>query len=159
METPPTCTICLEHITENNHVLDCGHNFHTTCIIKWFRSDHNQCPNCRKPPEDHLSWPDSMERYTMLRSRSRSRTAPKRLKRAVALIKKNEKELKEAKKKAKEYQNDPVVKACLKRNRELNSKRWRLEDRLNKKKRRLGVTDFNKEGFQLPNVISTMYYY
>ena len=31
----------------NTHKLEeCGHKFHTTCIINWFRQGNQNCPNC-----------------------------------------------------------------------------------------------------------------
>ena len=155
----PTCTICLESITENKHVLEeCGHAFHAGCIVKWFRSQANdRCPNCRGLPSHYLSYPDVMERYKMMRGRSRSTRAPKRLKRAVQSIKKTEAALKEAKRQVKEYRNEPETKACLKRVRDLETKTWRLEDRLSEKKRRLGLSNYDDGEFQLPHVVSSFY--
>ena len=42
------CSICLENIENNEYNLpECNHNFHTNCIITWFRAGHNCCPLCR----------------------------------------------------------------------------------------------------------------
>ena len=30
------CIICLEKITYGRAVLNCGHHFHSTCVLKWF---------------------------------------------------------------------------------------------------------------------------
>jgi hypothetical protein len=35
----------------NNHKLCCGHEFHTDCIMKWFRSKKSTCPYCRSTGE------------------------------------------------------------------------------------------------------------
>ena len=44
------CTICAEVEQEDNPLtrLDsCGHVFHANCIVNWFRSGNDSCPNCR----------------------------------------------------------------------------------------------------------------
>ena len=42
------CQICLEN--NNNDPFytlpECGHSFHTNCIVQWFRSGYNNCPYC-----------------------------------------------------------------------------------------------------------------
>ena len=41
------CPICLEEIKEKNFsVTDCGHKFHTTCLITCIKTNNN-CPLCR----------------------------------------------------------------------------------------------------------------
>ena len=51
------CCICLCEMDDNNklHKLDCGHKFHTDCIIEVFRTTKNNenglCPLCRQKPK------------------------------------------------------------------------------------------------------------
>ena len=42
------CQICLEdNNTDPFYTLpECGHSFHTNCIVHWFRSGYNNCPYC-----------------------------------------------------------------------------------------------------------------
>jgi len=42
------CSICQENMTEENYyaIPECGHIFHTNCIITWFRSLRPNCPLC-----------------------------------------------------------------------------------------------------------------
>lgn len=48
-----TCSICLEHFEEgkNQMIIQCGHKFHTTCMLNIFTTSANYlpvlCPNCR----------------------------------------------------------------------------------------------------------------
>ena len=42
------CSICMETtLFKKKHKLSCGHSFHTDCIMSWFRTKKNTCPNCR----------------------------------------------------------------------------------------------------------------
>ena len=50
MSEPFYCTICADSDeSETNPIvtLECGHSFHTHCLITWFRKHHDTCPNCR----------------------------------------------------------------------------------------------------------------
>ena len=41
------CAVCLSSINEkDNYKLECGHIFHTDCIVKWFRNSNGNCPCC-----------------------------------------------------------------------------------------------------------------
>ena len=44
-----TCAICLESCINASMVLECGHEFHGTCVARWFRRDP-WCPMCRDLP-------------------------------------------------------------------------------------------------------------
>ena len=50
-----TCAICLEDVLSINSKaskrLNCGHSFHTNCIIKWYETS-NECPTCRAAQTD-----------------------------------------------------------------------------------------------------------
>ena len=49
---PEDCAICLDSVNYNKDspndiiVLDCGHLFHSACLVKWHKKI---CPTCRKP--------------------------------------------------------------------------------------------------------------
>ena len=42
------CAICHENLGEENiyNLPECCHNFHTNCIMTWFRAGHDRCPLC-----------------------------------------------------------------------------------------------------------------
>ena len=44
-----TCSICLEDFEngETVRVLDCGHMYHTDCIVPWLTTRHASCPLCK----------------------------------------------------------------------------------------------------------------
>ena len=54
-----TCAICSTQIDGTDSVtLGCNHKFHSTCVIRWFRSDHDahgSCPLCRDNPSRTVS--------------------------------------------------------------------------------------------------------
>ena len=81
------CPICHDNYDETNHQtkLECDHNFHTTCIIKWFRTPTNEgaCPMCRGRPEKGMTRMNIRQRCTYLRRRARAKLAPVALKRRV----------------------------------------------------------------------------
>ena len=41
------CNICMGSDCKGTHELECGHKFHTECIVAWFRSGQSSCPLCR----------------------------------------------------------------------------------------------------------------
>jgi len=42
------CAICQEDLSDNIYELpECGHKYHTNCIMHWFRTNHNTCPLCQ----------------------------------------------------------------------------------------------------------------
>jgi len=46
-----TCSLCLETMNESNgYLLPCLHEFHTDCIVKWFRTTTDECPYCNDKP-------------------------------------------------------------------------------------------------------------
>lgn len=49
------CSICLENVlsinSKSSKRLNCGHSFHTNCIIRWYESS-NECPTCRREQLD-----------------------------------------------------------------------------------------------------------
>lgn len=57
-----TCCICLNELESDTHTLDCGHKFHTSCVITWFRSNNDTCPMCREVPSVKIKLPDVIHR-------------------------------------------------------------------------------------------------
>ena len=51
-----TCSICLNEFTGNDAnmiiKLDCGHIFHTDCLLKWFKTS-NLCPFCKQKSKSY----------------------------------------------------------------------------------------------------------
>lgn len=59
-ESSEMCAVCLSSINEKDkYKLECGHIFHTECIIKWFRNSSGHCPCCwdnKKKPSFYGVW-------------------------------------------------------------------------------------------------------
>lgn len=53
-----TCVICLRNLYDTC-TLQCGHGFHTQCIMQWFRYQ-NTCPVCRHVVVDGEEMDESM---------------------------------------------------------------------------------------------------
>ena len=45
---PPTCTVCVEHISmgKKGMFMPCGHIYHPDCLKPWLETN-NTCPVCR----------------------------------------------------------------------------------------------------------------
>jgi hypothetical protein len=53
------CSLCKISLTDKpNYKLQCGHNFHTGCIIDWFRFQSYQCPCCYSETQLYNALPD-----------------------------------------------------------------------------------------------------
>ena len=116
----------------------------------------DRCPNCRGLPSHYLSYQISWAVQDDAGPQS-FHWGAQTFEARRAVDQKTEAALKEAKRQVKEYRNEPETKACLKRVRDLETKTWRLEDRLSEKKRRLGLSNYDDGEFQLPHVVSSFY--
>ena len=45
------CSICLDKldIEQKYKLPECGHTYHTNCIMQWVRAGHPKCPYCCNP--------------------------------------------------------------------------------------------------------------
>lgn len=84
------CAICYEKLsTEQSYTIaECGHTFHTHCIMSWYRCGHNRCPLCLSEGDsvpDEISRP-IMSRYREARFVARKKDASLFLKRTYARL-------------------------------------------------------------------------
>jgi hypothetical protein len=96
------CVICRENLnTEQIYKLpECNHEFHTTCIISWFRRNHNTCPCCNNTGNDlnddeytgHIinSHVIQSEKTKILKQYAKRKDAPKILKQIVSKLQASE---------------------------------------------------------------------
>lgn len=61
------CLICLEETWESQdfHILQCGHNYHTNCLEEWFKNNYT-CPICKKSAYKPLLLWKQIEMYVSL---------------------------------------------------------------------------------------------
>ena len=134
------CPICCDDGEDDAlHTLECGHVFHTNCILQWFRQGAPTCPLCRATDDDtaRLSPLDTMARCALLRQRARRKDAPGCLKRLVQRLRVAEEDLRNAGKdlRAFETEHRSVIRG---RNKRLVGK-WRKWRRVRQLKRQVGV--------------------
>ena len=97
------CSICYEELnnTENNnsetnqnnniYILECNHSYHSSCIIKWFRSGHDNCPLCNDSTLDtNLGYYHKIETIKEIKKLSKKNICPQNIKKTVEKIKKYE---------------------------------------------------------------------
>lgn len=89
---PDVCTICRSEMREvsNVHTLpECGHTFHTDCLIPWLRRSSN-CPNCRGYDDGRIGeqYMVDLSKYRFNMNFSRRKNAPKQLKSLVSKLRK-----------------------------------------------------------------------
>ena len=134
------CPICADVMNENeSHKLTpCNHQFHTECIIQWFRMGENtSCPLCRdrgpfesrSTPERFWSTLHSVEKAAF-RKYCKTKNANKPVVRAFERYLKLEKNLREAIKEDNNFRKEH--KEVLKSSRQLRGKVWTTRRNLRK---------------------------
>ena len=146
-----TCPICTEDIKGNEHKLECGHCFHTCCIVKWFRTGSSSCPMCRSKDTDsmNLSFMDIDVRSNMLRKMSRRKSAPGDLKVLVRKLKEAENQRKEHMNELKEFRRE--YKDLIKKYRNLQNRRWSDHRKISRSKKKLGL--YTNSEFKIPILV------
>lgn len=76
------CAICMQPKTNPYALEECGHEFCSGCIIKWFR-EKRCCPLCRDTPVVTYTRIDAMERKKTIVRRAARKSASPQLKQAV----------------------------------------------------------------------------
>lgn len=161
--TEELCSICIEDL--NNEpcycLPGCNHQFHTRCVINWFRQSGAQtpCPICRDNTLDE-STKQIPAYYLYERSKelikiARKKDAPKELKRKAERLKKIKQEAKEKCAALKEFtkENKNVLDAY----RKLNRERWSSRNKIYQLERNIGL--YNTPNYPLPNLIINPIYH
>ncbi|PXF46351.1 hypothetical protein BWQ96_03850 [Gracilariopsis chorda] len=77
--TRQQCTICLEYLVNDRDLvrrLPCAHEFHSNCILSWYRScNGDKCPNCKQLviASNHISATNASSLESRKSSRSKHR--------------------------------------------------------------------------------------
>jgi len=92
------CPICLEALKEDvTELEECKHKFHSQCIVKWFRSQHTNCPSCRGQPNQIMSEKSAMCRFRELKKHVMRKNPPKELVQAFKKLEKLKQTIKKRK--------------------------------------------------------------
>ena len=129
------CPICLDALStkENTAIEPCGHYFHVDCIIRWFRTDHDECPQCRSFPSPRVRIMRS--RNTTLRHFARRKDAPRELKALVTRLRHAEEAERTVAKEARDHCRTHAE--VFHMGRHLRQRRWRAAGRVRRLKREL----------------------
>ena len=121
------CSICLEKLENNKYkIQECKHEFHSNCLLTFFRTGNTSCPLCR-------SMSSRLYRYNPFSIKtvlnySRRKNANKRIVNMVKNYKKIKELEKESKKELSEFRKNHKDIFSIKR--KLTIKKWRLFRRL-----------------------------
>ncbi len=110
------CSICYEELNENientensnsnTYTLECNHCFHSSCIIKWFRNGHKNCPLCNDQTIDtNMNYYKKIETIKEIKKLGRKKSCPENIKKTLQQIKKEEENCKNATKIFNEFMN------------------------------------------------------
>ena len=148
------CPICLSNmnIEKDNITIECGHKFHTKCIMQWFRSSRGQCPCCLDNPFqkgllNNISIIGSWnrlyitERCTALRKYSRKKECPEKLKKKFDNLRDRENELKDMKKEKSDIIKSDEYRNIIKKKRAIDTKIYNKEKSILKTKARI-ISDY-----------------
>lgn len=116
------CAIC--HNTEKGTLikLECGHDFHCECAIKWFRSGYSECPMCRQYPTEILhGWECRNYRLRFLIKEGMKKKASIRHKNLVTNIKKRKTKWRSKRIKFHKYLKSKKYKDVIKRSKKLRA--------------------------------------
>ena len=146
-----TCVVCMESLNSDHvHTIEeCGHIFHSACIIGWLRRGNLTCPTCRQDVQQEHSIP-SMALHDrakhIIRTLGRRKHAPSELKRLIANLRKTKILEREFKQQNKNFriQHRDVLKAL----NALRQKRWSLTRKIRSQERVIGL--FQAPGLCLP---------
>lgn len=150
-EEQETCVVCMDALDANVHTMEqCGHKFHSACIIEWMRRGHMSCPTCRDDLREQSSSIPPMILYTrakyIRRTFARRVGVPSDLKRLITNLRETEALEQEHKRELKEFESRHSV--VLKEVAKQRVKRWKLHRRKQDLIRLLGM--YQAPGLNLP---------
>ena len=157
------CAICHEVLGNNLYNLpECSHNYHTNCIMTWFRAGHNTCPLCNneginatnKEANDHInnvSLDQSrsyLSLYKEISRNSKRKNAPVKMKKAVEKVVKYQKKFTDFKKESvvwkKSIPENTTVREIMLKISKYRRRKWKMARVLRNKKRMVGYLYGNK---------------
>ncbi len=133
------CPICTDLMEANTkYSIDCGHTYHTSCIVSWFREGNGSCPMCRAPSihmndgsnNGYFSWEYTLNPF-LKSAFTKYCKKPKANAQVVRVFKKYNEMQVDYKTKVKEYQDfRKVNKEVLKTWSRVRNARWKTQRKL-----------------------------
>ena len=146
------CSICQEDVTSDaEHVLECGHTFHSSCLIRWLRHGNLSCPNCRDGLrlEDNLPTFQLRTRARYIRSTiGRRKSAPAELRAIIARLQRAEEKEREVRLEYRQHRQEHGD--VIAKHNSFRGKIWTCKRRVSQCERLLGL--FNCPGLTLPRL-------
>jgi len=150
------CSICLDDLSDNKHkITECGHEFHSNCIISWLRSGNTSCPICRND-DGHVYFSFNKERKFICDSMIKY-SKKNKIDKKISTLLKNYQKIKKIKTdnnrklKILRKQNKDTIKNLVKRRDEIR-KKYKKEMRENNKELTAARKGETKIGNKLWNI-------
>tara|TARA_Y100001958_G_scaffold139490_1_gene113412 strand:- start:307 stop:819 length:513 start_codon:yes stop_codon:yes gene_type:complete len=146
--TENKCIICLSNIDltdTENYKLECGHIYHTKCIISWFRTatSSGRCPMCNDNNIDdnlqYLSWYNRdyvLDRFRVIKNTNKKNHSNK-LKKELDKVKKLEDELKDFNLERKDFYKKDETKEFIKQDKKYKNMSWKKQQKILKQKTKI----------------------
>lgn len=104
------CRICLNDIKTKDlsySLPECGHKFHTKCIVHWFRSNQTRCPLCNHGGAGNINYIPSTRKLRLkyLKRIARRKCTNKEIKILTKKLKKSERRIKILRRNKKDFLN------------------------------------------------------
>ena len=147
------CTICFQPKHCPYALEECGHEFCTACIVKWFRNSRS-CPLCRDSPPYEIRRVDALERAKSIVRRARSKTASKELKKSVEHLRKKNTDADLKRRACAQLEREH--KDVLKKVRKARSVYWRARRNAIVARRELGYRNFPNDEPLIPVGVTTV---
>lgn len=143
-----TCPVCHEPIEEADaHRLECGHAFHTACVVKWFRSGNDTCPMCRATPTATISYETVLDRATRMLRRSKARSASAQLRQRARAYRNAKERLLLVTRELREFR--ALHRDTIKNFNKLRRRIWPARILLRRKREVLGTHGMDQEGLRV----------
>ena len=140
------CPICLDNLEgKPTYKIQCGHTFHTDCIMKWFRSSSGNCPCCLDNPNNdkkiyqpifygywNIKFIES--RCNVIKKYNQKNPGNISMEKKFEKLKKYKDEISELKNEKKEFLNNSDVKEIKKKEKDINRKVIRKDQQIKKLK-------------------------
>ena len=136
------CSICLDDDPDGMHQLECGHSFHSACLITWLRRGRLSCPNCR----DDLHLASEISSFALFErckficnTVGRRKNAPPMLTRMMTRLRNAKQKETDARRAYREFTREHSE--VMKRANALRATKWRTRQSVSRATRLIGLFD------------------